>query len=575
MFSTLKHYQHLNLIFNSIQDMVFLIEVQKDGTFRYKNVNNAAIKQSNLPKDLIGKTIHEVMPTTSADIITENYQNAVQSKKEVSYEAEIFIHDEDPSQFKKRYFESRVTPVFNDQDQCEYLISITHDVTERKEHEQKLRLEKAKLDIIFNHAADAVFTFDSKGGYVTVNPGFTRLLGWEEEELLNDPSLSIIPDEYKDDFNNIVEKLTNGEVIENHLSKRLTKEGNTIDVISSYTPIMENGKFLGGVAMYKDISELKRMTEQLRDSELRYRQIADHVSDLVTVIDKNGTTLYASPSHQDILGLPPDFYLDKSILTFSHGDDMNNIQHFMDSIIQTKQSQSVEFRRITKDRETIWIEAKGTPVLDISGNVDRIIMISRDIGKLKQREEAFKHQALHDHLTNLPNRRMFDNALDTEMEKVKRSKKPLAVFALDCDHFKDINDNYGHEVGDEVLKEFANRIKHNVSERSIVSRIGGDEFLILQPDIRKKEDATSTAKSILSSMNTPFQIGHLTILVGTSIGISFYYGDEISEENLLKQADDALYEAKQRGRDRFRVYAERKQYSLWQRIKHFFRLRGR
>ncbi|KGX91272.1 PAS domain-containing protein [Pontibacillus marinus] len=361
MFSTIKHYQHLNLIFNSIQDMVFLIDVQKDGTFRYRNVNNAAMEKSNLPKDLIGKTIHEIMPKASADIIIENYQKAVHSKEEVSYEAEIFIHDETAKQLQKRYYESRVTPVLNDEGQCEYLISITHDVTERKEQEHELKLEKAKLDMILNHAADAVFTFDSNGKYVTVNPGFTRLLGWKEEDLLNDPSLSIIPTEYKEDFGEIVEKLTNGEVIENHLSKRLTKDGNTIDVISSYTPILENGKFLGGVAMYKDITEFKRMAEQLRDSELRYRQIADHLSDLVTVIDPTGNILYASPSHKDTLGLSPEFYVNKSILTFAHGDDMNQIQHFIKNIVHTSnqrvwnfgESQKIEKHYGLKQREPL------------------------------------------------------------------------------------------------------------------------------------------------------------------------------------------------------------------------------
>lgn len=553
--------------------MVFLLEIENDGTFRYKNVNKAAIQNSNLPSNLVGKTVHDVMPKKSADIIVENYQKAVQSREEVSYEAEIFIHDDHPNQLKRRYFESRVTPIFNDDEECEYIISITHDITERKNQEQELKLEKAKLDLIFNHAADAVFTFDSKGNYETVNPGFTNLLGWEKDELLNDPSLSIIPDEFEGEFCEIIGKLANGEVIENHVSKRLTKDGNTVDVLSSYTPIMEGNQFLGGVAMYKNISELKRMTEQLKDSELRYRQIADHLSDLISVIDTNGTILYASPSHQTILGLSPGFYEGKSILTFAHGDDMNKIQSFIDTITGTKKASSVEFRRLTKERETVWIEAKGTPVLDISGNVIRIIMISRDIGQLKQREEAFKHQALHDHLTNLPNRRMFDNTLGTAMDKTKRSKNPLAIFTLDCDHFKEINDTYGHEVGDEVLKEFARRIQQNINESAFASRIGGDEFLILQPDIKKKEEAITTAKNIISSMDTPFQIGHLTILIGASIGVSFYYGDGINKENLLKQADDALYEAKQNGRNRFAIYSEKKQYSIWQRTKHYFLLK--
>jgi diguanylate cyclase (GGDEF)-like protein/PAS domain S-box-containing protein len=553
-FSTLKHFNHLNIIFDSITDMIFLIAVEDDCTFRYINANEAAVSGSSLPNDFRGKTIQEVMPKDSADTITEKYKEAIELKQKLSYEAKITIPMQNViNKYISRYFESRVTPVFEDDGSCKHIIAITHDITERKRKEKELRKEKAKYELIFNHAADAVFTFDESGDYTTINPGFTNLFGWTIEELRYESTNTIVPDGYKEDLKGIFNKLKNGQIIDNHLSKRVSKEGKYIDVLSSYTPIMDESKMVGGVAIYKDITEMRRMTEQLRDSEQRYRLIADNLTDLIRVIDANGITLYASPSYSEVFGVSPEFFYKKSFLIFAHAEDMPNLEQFLESIVQTRSPNTVEFRRLHKGGDSIWMETKGTPVLDVKGNVERIILVSRDIVEQKEREEIYWHQANYDDLTGIPNRRFFDEQLDQAMHQSQRMKQQLALCVLDCDYFKQINDTYGHDVGDEVLKGFASRIEEVLGAKDIVSRMGGDEFCILIPGITNQKEAITIVKQIIKSIRIPFEIGEEVLHLTTSIGITFYKGDYKTKEIVFKQADEALYKAKRYGRDRFEI----------------------
>lgn len=571
IFSTIKHFNHLNLIFDSISDMVFLISVGDDESFRYVNANDAAIKGLSLPAKFTGHTIHEIMPKDSADIITTKYKESITSKEQVIYEAKIHVLNDGNKE--TRYVESRVTPIFDEQGVCKHIIAITHDITERKVKQKELDREKKRLELLFNHASDAIYTFSKKGSYITVNPGFTKLFGWREEELINDSSISIVPEGCKDDLIQIFEKLNKGETIDNHESQRVTKHGDTIHVLSSYTPIMEDGVMTSGIAMYKDITELIKMTEQLKLSEKQYRLIFDHVTDLIRVVDARGITVYASQSHKDILGVSPEFYLNKPFLTFVHSEDMSTLQSFFNTIIDSKKTETVQYRRLHKGGTTLWMESRGTPVLDIEGNVDKIILISRDIGESKQREETYKYQANHDELTNLANRRYFDEQLTNTMSKANRTQRTIALFTLDCDKFKQVNDRYGHDVGDYVIKTFSSRIKELLGDEDIVSRVGGDEFQIIYTEMLTKDDAFNLAKKIIKSIEEPITTQNHKLTLTTSIGISFYEGDQKDKDVLIKESDDALYQAKKKGRNRYETYAVDVDVktSYWGKMRKFFK----
>ncbi|MCL5237839.1 MAG: EAL domain-containing protein [Nitrospirae bacterium] len=206
------------------------------------------------------------------------------------------------------------------------------------------------------------------------------------------------------------------------------------------------------------------------------------------------------------------------------------------------------------DGKNILILCNAGPIRDSEGNIAGGVMAWRDITERKQMEEAMRYQAYHDILTDLPNRMLFMDHLALELNQARRNRTALAVMFLDLDYFKNINDTLGHSVGDQLLKEVAGRLKACVRESDTVARIGGDEFNILLPDIAHTEYVAAIAKKINSIFKRPFIIENHELHVTTSIGISIYPEDGGDSEPLLKNADIAMYHAKEGGRNNYQFY---------------------
>lgn len=181
---------------------------------------------------------------------------------------------------------------------------------------------------------------------------------------------------------------------------------------------------------------------------------------------------------------------------------------------------------------------------------------TRALEEVRKAEEKLTHMANYDYLTNLPNRNLFHDRLNVAINHAKRSKKKLALFFLDIDHFKLINDKLGHDVGDEILKTFAARIQQCIRKSDTPARLGGDEFVILLDQINDFEVASVIAQKIIANINTPFTFQEKSIHVSTSIGITFFKDDNTTPTELLKQADQALYAAKKAGRNNYKIFAE-------------------
>ncbi|MRH43855.1 PAS domain S-box protein [Aquibacillus halophilus] len=555
MFAKLKNFKNFDLIFNSISDMVFLMSIDDEGVFRYVAANQVAIDILQFPMDFVGKSIDDIMSPFSAKVITDRYHQAIDAKEVVVYEEKIEFPLKDNSNEKRLgWVESRVTPVFNDNGECERIISITREITEQKNREKELQRVKEQFELIFNNVADAVFTFDKDGEYQTVNPSFAKMFGWSVEEVFNYPAMSILPKE--NDFSEIMNRLKNGEVIENHYSERKSKNGDIIHILSSYTPVMVDGKMTGGIAVYKNITKMDELKERLHESEERYRIIVESSNDLITVTDRQGQIIYASPSHQQILGLKPDFFIGKSFLSFVHQDDMSNVRSCMNRMIESGKSDEIEYRRLNKNGEIIWIQSHGGLVLNSDGNVEQIVFVSRDTSNRMKRESELKTMALYDELTGLPNRTLFNDCLETAMKETSRKGKPSALLLLDCDNFKHVNDSFGHDVGDEVIKEFARRIQVNVRNIDTVSRMGGDEFQVVLPDLNDKDTARKCCQLIVDAMKHPIVVGEESISITTSIGMSYYLEKGKTKETLIKEADKALYASKSKGKSTFSEYSD-------------------
>ncbi|WP_164669273.1 diguanylate cyclase domain-containing protein [Virgibacillus doumboii] len=327
------------------------------------------------------------------------------------------------------------------------------------------------------------------------------------------------------------------------------------------TPMFdEKGKGSHIVALVQDITGRKKSERELissraklRESEKQFRIIAENSSDLITLLDRNGRINYVSPSYEEVLGFDHEEYLGKHYSHNVHPDDMDKVEKTYSEAVENNQNWHIQFRQKNSSGDWLWSELRGAPVFDEEDHFLYMVVVTRDIALRKKYEAKLKHFAYHDSLTGLPNRRFFKKCLADELKAFEEGMDRFAVIMLDIDHFKDINDSMGHDVGDEVIEEFGRRLKLSIRDTDIVARLGGDEFIILLPGVGSAHNAVKIAEKMKTSLQYPWKIKQYKLPLTTSIGIALpsLQGDTVS--NILKNADISLYEVKESGRNNIGV----------------------
>jgi diguanylate cyclase (GGDEF)-like protein/PAS domain S-box-containing protein len=308
----------------------------------------------------------------------------------------------------------------------------------------------------------------------------------------------------------------------------------------------------------KDLLPLVADGEDRRAVESRLRILVKAVEQCpvsIIVTDREGVIEYVNPKFtrvtgytlEEVLGQTPrilkggfltaDFYRDlwQTILA---GDEWHGV-----------------FNNRTKNGEMVWELASISPIRDEEGVVTHFVSVKEDFTEIKRLQDRMDNLAHHDQLTGLPNRTLFYDRLRQTQVLAKRRDKGYAIFFLDLDGFKAVNDSHGHEVGDLLLQAVARRIGECVRESDTVARMGGDEFTVLLPDLDGREAAAHIAGLILEYLSRPFQLKDLTCGIGVSIGISFYPQDGDDPEKLITRADAAMYRVKNAGKNTFAFWA--------------------
>lgn len=306
------------------------------------------------------------------------------------------------------------------------------------------------------------------------------------------------------------------------------------------------------------MSERMRLNARVRDSELRYRMLADYSHDVIVRMRADGERLYVSPSARDILGWTPLEMLG-SRWSLVHPDDRELQKQTMDDVIASGEPRTAIYRVQHKDGHYVWIEAVTRPIPSTDREGMDIIYTGRDISRRVAAEEALEASRLElermarvDALTDLANRRQFDERLNLALLRLQRHGTPIALMYLDVDHFKRINDTWGHAAGDEVLCSFARRLTRCVRSSDLVARLGGDEFVVIIEDAVLPGSAEAVARKLIAEMHHSIDIGETTLVATTSIGIA-YANVPTDASTLLATADAALYAAKQAGRNTYRM----------------------
>ncbi|TWT27284.1 PAS domain S-box protein [Planomicrobium sp. CPCC 101110] len=430
---------------------------------------------------------------------------------------------------------------------------IVTDITEVNRAQKALTETKEELEVFWNNSTDPIFYIDTTGDILKVNPAFEETFEFSEEEMTTGKG-TIIPQHMKSDQYQIVERILNGETVNSHDTIRITKTGRPLNIISSYSPVQNADKeIVGATIVYKNVTELKKAEMELQKSQEKYKIITESTFDIITLINLSGLIEYVSPAYERILGHSGQACIGSPFTTKVHPEDAFDLIESVTSLIYGGKPATIEIRFLHQDGHYIWMEVSPTPVL-VDGEVKQLFTIARDITERRRLQDKIAKMAFYDHLSGIPNRRTFDDKLQKAIHQADRSGKKVAILLLDGRKFKQINDQFGHDAGDAVIKEMALRLQECVRPIDTAARLGGDEMGVILPEIDSLEIAESTAKRILKSYETPLSYNGFDIQIGAGIGISLYPDHSANEKQLIKYADMALYEAKKSDQDAYRIY---------------------
>jgi len=306
----------------------------------------------------------------------------------------------------------------------------------------------------------------------------------------------------------------------------------------------------------EDITERKKAENALRESEERFRQMAENIHEIFWMIDADFTRfIYVNPAYEKISGCSCESLYEhpQSFINAIHEEDRAKVLTIYQQYLQT--GWSLEYRLVQPNGEVKWLFERAVPIRDLSGEIQSIVGIGQDITDRKSSEEQLIYQAFHDSLTGLPNRTLFTDRLEMVLKKSKRiAEHRFAILFIDLDRFKVINDSLGHLVGDRLLIKISQILEKSVRSFDTVARLGGDEFTILLDDIDNSHEAIEVAERIHARLQNEIEIDGNKILTSASIGIVFGSHDYENASDLLRDADIAMYRAKDQGRACYEIF---------------------
>ncbi|HEX7299048.1 MAG TPA: EAL domain-containing protein [Solirubrobacteraceae bacterium] len=305
----------------------------------------------------------------------------------------------------------------------------------------------------------------------------------------------------------------------------------------------------GLVGTVEDITSELTARRALAAREAEYRMLAEHSTDFLSRHGLDGTFRYASPVAHTLLGWPPEAMLGETPTTLGmdHPDDVDIYERSWAQALRSDVPRTVAYRAQRRDGSIVWLETTFRAVRDVDGKAREMVCVSRDISERKRAELELAHRALHDSLTGLPNRTLFLDRLGHALRRSRRRDARVAVLFIDLDRFKVVNDSLGHEAGDRLLVEVAMRLSSTLRPSDTLARLGGDELTLLCEDVADEHAARAVAERLLDTFADPFAVQDGEAFLHASVGIALSRDGFETAEDLIRDADAAMYRAKERG----------------------------
>ena len=433
------------------------------------------------------------------------------------------------------------------------IVAVRTDITRLREAEISLKAALDEQELILEGATTGI-AFIKERRIARCNQRLAEMLGYARAELIGQPTQIFY--ESAEAWDRVghdgYSRIERGETFEDEI--RCLKRGGEPFWVHTMGRLIDSGDpAKGSIWVMDDVDARHRAEDALKAALIEEQRIMDTAT-IGIVFLKDRKVVKCNRQFANLFAYEPEELIGhSSAIWFPSVENWQKVGQEAYSVVERGESFEMEQEFVKKNGERVWCQVAGR-ILDEGDWSRGSIWVYSNVTERKKREEEVRDLAHHDALTGLPNRRLLDDRIAQAFAAARRSRERVALMLLDLDRFKPINDTYGHEAGDAVLKAVAARLKGCVRESDTVARVGGDEFVVMLP-MRAAQDAVRVAEKILAALAEPIRIAGDEVQIGVSIGISVFPEDALDKEELLKYADRAMYHVKAAGRNSYSFYA--------------------
>jgi diguanylate cyclase (GGDEF)-like protein/PAS domain S-box-containing protein len=425
-----------------------------------------------------------------------------------------------------------------------------HDITERRDAELAARDGERLMRVLADNLPAQIAYFEAGSlKCLFANKAYARANGWDEQSILGRSVEEVIGQEANRLIAPYVKRVLAKESVSYERPQTMPSGEVRVIEVNLLPHVSETGELIAAFVLISDITRHRLAEQAIRESEERLRKFSEATREGIVFHDK-GLITDCNEALSRMVGYSHDELVGTEILGYNAPEYREIVANNISAGIERPYEGAV----LHKDGHRIPVELVGKE-MPYKGRHLRMTVV-RDISDRKSAEERIQFLAHHDTLTGLPNRVMLMDRLEVMLASARRRSAPIGILFIDLDHFKTVNDSLGHAAGDALLKIVAKRIEASLREVDVVSRLGGDEFLVALPDVEGESGAAQVAEKLLVAVSEPVSLDGRTLSVSPSIGISVFPRDGITADALIKNADAAMYLAKERGRSNFQFFNE-------------------